>query len=62
MLSVPIPVNKEIKLTIKYFPLSLSEKPKEFMINVGEFVTLSEIKQKLVENLPTDDATTAHQS
>lgn len=44
MLSVPIPLNKEIKLNIKYFPMSLTEKPKEFAINVGEFVTLSEIR------------------
>src|SRR3569833_982313 len=51
ILSVPIPIHKEIKLSIKYFPLSLSERPKEFLMNVGEYVTLSEIRQKLVENL-----------
>jgi ubiquitin C-terminal hydrolase len=54
MLSVPIPINKDFKLTIKYFPLSLEEKPKEFSINVGEFVTLNEIRQKIVENLPEE--------
>ena len=54
MLSVPIPINKDFKFTIKYFPLSLSEKPKEFQISVGEYVTLSEIRQKLVENLPNE--------
>ena len=52
MLSVPIPMNKEIKLSVKYFPLNLAEKPKEFSMNVGEFVTFSEIRQKIVENLP----------
>ena len=44
MLSVPIPINKDFKLNIKYFPYNLDEKPKEFLINVGEYVTLSEIK------------------
>ena len=44
MLSVPIPIHKEIKLSIKYFPLSLTERPKEFYLNVGEYVTLSEIR------------------
>lgn len=44
MISVPIPINKEIKLSIKYFPLSLKEKHKEFLINVGEFVTINEIR------------------
>lgn len=54
MLSVPIPINKDVKIAVKYFPLGLQEKPKEFMMNVGEFVTLSEIKQKLLDNLPAD--------
>ena len=47
MLSVPIPANKDFKLTVKYFPLTLSEKPKEFIMNVGEFVTLNEIRAKI---------------
>jgi hypothetical protein len=41
-------------MSVKYFPLSLSDKPKEYMINVGEFVTLNEIKQKIIENLPPE--------
>lgn len=54
MLSVPIPVNKELKLSIKYFPIDISQNPKEFIMNVGEYVTFSEIKQKLIENLPEE--------
>jgi hypothetical protein len=49
MLSVPIPIFKEYKLQIKYFPLSLNERPKEFIFSVGEYVTTSEIKTKLME-------------
>lgn len=44
MLSVPIPLTKDIKLSIKYFPYTLQEKPKEFHFSVGEFITLIEIK------------------
>jgi hypothetical protein len=47
MLSVPIPINKELKLTVKYFPWDIGLRPKEFTMNVGEFVTFSEIKSKL---------------
>jgi hypothetical protein len=47
MLSVPLPINKELKLTVKYFPWNLGDRPKEFIMNVGEFVTFSEIKSKL---------------
>ena len=36
MLSVPIPQNKEQKITIKYFPYKFEEEHKEFIINVGE--------------------------
>lgn len=44
MLSLPIPANKDFRLNIKYFPLTLSEKPKEFIISVGEYVTYAEIR------------------
>lgn len=44
MLSLPIPINKDFKLCIKYFPYTLDQTPKEFIVNVGEYVTLSEIK------------------
>jgi len=54
MMSVPIPVHKEFKLSVKYFPLSLADNPKEFIFSVGEFVTLSEIRQKLLDNLPKE--------
>jgi hypothetical protein len=49
MLSVPIPMNKEMKMTVKYFPYNLSIKPIEFVMNIGEFVTMSEIKQKVID-------------
>jgi hypothetical protein len=54
MLSLPIPTNKDFRLQIKYFPCSLEQKPQEFVISVGEFVTLSEIKTKLMEALPPE--------
>ena len=44
MLSVPIPLNKEMKLTIKYFPYTLQDNPKEFILNVGEYTTIHEIR------------------
>jgi hypothetical protein len=49
MLSVPLPLNKDFKLQIKYFPLTLEQKPKEFIISVGEFCSYSEIRQKLMD-------------
>jgi hypothetical protein len=55
MLSVPIPMNKEIKMTVKYFPQNLAERPKEFSLNVGEYVTVSEIKQKIIDSLPNKE-------
>ncbi len=44
-------LHKDFRLTIKYFPLSLAERPKEFSISVGEYVTLNEIQQKIVDYL-----------
>lgn len=55
MLSVPVPVNTDFQLTVKYFPLSLAEQPKEFSMNVAEYVTLSEIKQKILDGLPNEN-------
>ena len=54
MLSVPIPVHKDMKLIVRYFPLSLSEKPKEFIFSVGEYITISELRQKIKDKLPAE--------
>jgi len=51
MLSVPIPINRECKLAVKYFPYTLQEKPKEFLINVADTVTLQELRSKILEAL-----------
>jgi len=48
-------VNKDFKLTLKYIPLALAEKPKELVMSVGEFVTTNEIKQKLKELVDYSD-------
>jgi ubiquitin C-terminal hydrolase len=47
MLSVPIPMNKESKMNVKYFPFSIQEKPMEFIINIGEYTTFPEIKSRI---------------
>jgi hypothetical protein len=44
MLSVPIPNQKEIRLTIKWIPLSFEEQMIDFTIQAGEFITIAEIK------------------
>lgn len=45
MLSLPIPqAAKEIRIAVKYYPLSLWAQHKEFIFSVSEFATLSEIK------------------
>ena len=44
MLSVPIPVQKEQRLAVKYFPANLEERPKEFIIGVGDQASISEVK------------------
>lgn len=58
MLSVPIPIQKEQKLVVKYFPASLEERPKEFILGVGEQVSLNEVKQRLMECLPAEHSAT----
>ncbi len=52
MLSVPIPSSKEYRLNVKYFPYNLLEQPLDFIFNVGEMVSASEIRQKVLDNLP----------
>lgn len=54
MLSVPIPIQKEQKLSVKYFPASLEERPKEFILGVGDQASVSEIKQRIMELLPEE--------
>lgn len=55
MLSLPIPhAQKDLKVSIKYYPRSLLSKPKEFLIQVGEYATLNEVKSRIVENLPKE--------
>lgn len=45
MLSLPIPQpTKDFKTVIRYFPLSLLEKPKEFVFSISEYTTVTEIK------------------
>lgn len=57
MLSLPIPqAQKDLKVSIKYYPRSLLCKPKEFIFQVGEYATLNEIKAKIVENVPKEQA------
>lgn len=36
MLSVPIPINKENKINVKYFPYNFEDKPKEFILSIGD--------------------------
>lgn len=58
MLSLPIPQpTKDFKTIIKYYPLSLIEKPKEFVFSIGEYTTMTEIKQKIQEALGRDAST-----
>ena len=52
MLSVPIPSAKEARLAVKYFPLSLAEQPLEFLLSVGDFVSVQELRAKVLEHLP----------
>jgi hypothetical protein len=48
MLSLPIPhAQKDLKVSIKYYPRSLLDKPKEFIFQVGEYATLNELKSKI---------------
>jgi hypothetical protein len=54
MISVPIPIQKEQKLSVKYIPYSLDERPKEFILGVGDQASISEIKQRIFELLPEE--------
>jgi hypothetical protein len=48
---VPIPSQKNQIFTVKYLPYNIGEKPAEFQLCVGEYVTVSEIKSKVEEFL-----------
>jgi hypothetical protein len=50
MLSLPIPqATKEYRTIIRYYPLSLLKKPLEIHFLLGEYSTISEIRQKIQE-------------
>jgi ubiquitin carboxyl-terminal hydrolase 4/11 len=49
MLSVPIPCIKEKTVPVKFIPASLQEKPKIYRVNIGEYETIYELKQKITE-------------
>mmetsp|Transcript_20525 Transcript_20525/g.19502 ORF Transcript_20525/g.19502 Transcript_20525/m.19502 type:complete len:113 (+) Transcript_20525:596-934(+) len=51
MLSVPIPTNKEFRLSIKYFPLNINVRPKEFLLTVGDYATLTDVRQKIMDHI-----------
>jgi hypothetical protein len=40
-----------MNFTVKFLPYSLSEKPSEFQISVGEYVTVNEIRSKIEDYL-----------
>jgi hypothetical protein len=40
-----------MSFSVKYIPCSLTERPQEFQMTVGEFVTVSEIRQKVEDFL-----------
>jgi hypothetical protein len=46
ILSLPIP-NIGASLRIKYFPYDLSKRPIEFLLSVGAYVTVAEIRHKM---------------
>ena len=48
LLSLPIPNQKNMSFTVKYIPCSLTERPLEFLISVGDIITVSEIRSKII--------------
>ncbi|CDW86593.1 ubiquitin carboxyl-terminal hydrolase [Stylonychia lemnae] len=51
MLSVPIPIIKENVVNVKYFPYSLKQPHKLLKINVGEYDSVTDLKQKVQDIL-----------
>ena len=51
VLSLPIPTIKNMSFSIKYIPWSTGHRPMEFMLSVGEYVTVNEIRSKINEYL-----------
>lgn len=47
MLSLPIPTSKNLSFFVKFVPYELNQDHIEFQLSVGEFVTVSELKQKV---------------
>jgi len=54
MLSVPIPSMKEYKLSVKYLPYNFDEQPLEITFNVNDMISVAEIRQKVLESLPSE--------
>jgi ubiquitin C-terminal hydrolase len=44
VLSLPVPTIKNMSFSIKYIPWNTGMRPMEFMLSVGEFVTVNEIR------------------
>ena len=40
-----------MNFSVKYIPCLVTEQPQEFLISVGEFVTVNEIRQKMEDYL-----------
>jgi len=40
-----------MSFTIKYLPFNMGERPAEFQLSVGEYVTVNEIRQKVEDYL-----------
>lgn len=56
MLSLPIPLaQKDLRITIKYFPRSLLQRPREYQFQLNEYATLNEIRAKIIESHPTKE-------
>ena len=51
VLSLPIPSQKSMSFTVKYLPCNVAERPTAFQLNVGEYVTVNEIRQKVEDYL-----------
>lgn len=49
MLSVPIPQIKENFVDVRYFPYDIDQPHKILRINVGEYETIAELRQQIVE-------------
>lgn len=51
VLSLPVPARKDVGFTVKYMPCNFGERPAKFQLNVGEYVRVSEIRERVEEYL-----------